>query len=53
MTVNSIDFQCVKVTLSYVTNKEKHSHLLILPLSKSKLFRELPFTSAPIHSQKV
>jgi hypothetical protein len=53
VTANSIDFKCVKLTLSYQINKEKHSHLLLLPLSKGKLFRELPFTSTPKSSTRV
>lgn len=53
VTANSIDFKCVKLTLSYQVNREKYSQLLILPLSKGKLFRELPFTSTPKNAQRV
>lgn len=45
--VNSIDFKCVKLTLTYEASREKYSQLLLLPLSKIKLCRELPFAATP------
>ena len=53
VTVNSIDFRCVKMTLHYEVAGNKHSQLLILPLSKLKLCRELPFSSPPPHCTRL
>lgn len=51
--VNSIDFRCVQMEVSFDVQGSKISQLLILSISKGKLFRWVPYTAPPKTTQKI
>ena len=51
--INSIDFRCVQMEVSFDVQGSKISQLLILSISKGKLFRWVPYTAPPKTTQKI
>ena len=51
--VNNIDFRCVQMEVTFEVQGVKHEQLLILNLSKVKLFRWMPYTAPPRNTQKI
>ena len=53
VTVNNVDFRCVQLELSFETQGETYQTLLILPISKVKLFRHVAYSVSPPKSQRI
>lgn len=53
ITINNIDFRCIQLELTFQVGPDTHQQLLILNLSKAKLFRRLPYSAPPAKAERI